>query len=107
MLRAFGGDEDAIARYAAVLGIVGVLEIPVIHVSVRLLQGIHPAVLTHQGGRVGPDRSDDARHALRRPRSRCCCSPGGWWRCACARCACEAEAASLRRLVEAHEGAAA
>lgn len=51
MLRAFGGEEDAVARYAAVLGIVGVLDIPVIRVSVRLLQGMHPAVLTtRQGG---------------------------------------------------------
>ena len=57
MLRAFGGDEDAVARYAAVLGIVGVLDIPVIRVSVRLLQGIHPAVLDDQGRRVGPHRS--------------------------------------------------
>src|SRR5881409_549875 len=30
MLRAFGGDDPALARYAAVLGIVGVLDIPLI-----------------------------------------------------------------------------
>src|SRR5215468_10029706 len=53
MLRAFGGDDDATARYAAVLGIVGVLDIPVIRVSVRLLQGIHPAVLTTKEGGSG------------------------------------------------------
>src|SRR5215510_3963515 len=53
MLRAFGGDDDATARYAAVLGIVGVLDIPVIRVSVRLLQGIHPAVLTTKEGQSG------------------------------------------------------
>lgn len=51
MLRAFGGDDDAVRRYAAVLGIVGVLDIPIIMVSVRLLRGIHPAVITRtQGG---------------------------------------------------------
>jgi heme exporter protein C len=51
MLRAFGGDDDAVRRYAAVLGIVGVLDIPIIMVSVRLLRGIHPAVITrNQGG---------------------------------------------------------
>ncbi|MFN8545439.1 MAG: cytochrome c biogenesis protein CcsA [Candidatus Binatia bacterium] len=53
MLRAFGGEDDAVARYAAVLGIVGVLDIPVIRVSVRLLQGIHPAVITNKGGGSG------------------------------------------------------
>src|SRR5262249_18487565 len=49
--RAFGGEAEAVARYAAVLGIVGVVDIPVIHVAVRLLQGMHPAVLqTREGG---------------------------------------------------------
>ncbi len=51
MLRAFGGETDAVARYAAVLGIVGIVDIPVIHVAVRLLQGMHPSVLqTREGG---------------------------------------------------------
>lgn len=53
MLRAFGGEDAAMARYAAVLGIVGVLDIPVIRVSVRLLQGIHPAVITTREGTSG------------------------------------------------------
>jgi len=53
MLRAFGGPDEAVARWAAVLGIVGVLDIPVIRVSVRLLQGIHPAVLTQKNGGSG------------------------------------------------------
>src|SRR5215510_5104409 len=53
MLRAFGGADEAVARYAAVLGIVGVLDIPVIRVSVRLLHGIHPAVLTTKEGGSG------------------------------------------------------
>ena len=51
MLRSFGGEGEAVARYAAVLGIVGVVDIPVIHYAVRLLEGIHPAVLrTREGG---------------------------------------------------------
>src|SRR5262249_16424453 len=50
MLRAFGGEDDAVRRYAAVLGIVGVLDIPIIRVSVRLLRGIHPSVLTQKEG---------------------------------------------------------
>jgi heme exporter protein C len=53
MLRAFGGEEEAIARYAAVLGIVGVLDIPLIRVSVRLLRGIHPSVITRNEGGSG------------------------------------------------------
>jgi heme exporter protein C len=53
MLRAFGGEDDAIRRYAAVLGIVGVLDIPIIMVSVRLLRGIHPAVITRNEGGSG------------------------------------------------------
>jgi len=53
MLRAFGGDDDAIRRYAAVLGIIGVLDIPIIKVSVRLLRGIHPAVITRNEGGSG------------------------------------------------------
>jgi heme exporter protein C len=53
MLRAFGGNDDAVRRYAAVLGIIGVLDIPIIMVSVRLLRGIHPAVLTRNEGGSG------------------------------------------------------
>jgi heme exporter protein C len=53
MLRSFGGEDDAIRRYAAVLGIVGVLDIPIIMVSVRLLRGIHPAVITRNEGGSG------------------------------------------------------
>jgi len=53
MLRAFGGEDEAVRRYAAVLGIVGVLDIPLIMVSVRLLRGIHPAVITRNEGGSG------------------------------------------------------
>ena len=53
MLRGFGGDDPALARYAAVLGIVGVLDIPLIVVSVRLLRGIHPAVINRTDGGTG------------------------------------------------------
>ena len=53
MLRAFGGEDDAVRRYAAVLAIVGVLDMPIIMVSVRLLRGIHPAVITRNEGGSG------------------------------------------------------
>jgi heme exporter protein C len=53
MLRAFGGEDEAVRRYAAVVGIAGVLAIPVIRVSVRLMKGIHPSVLNQAGGGSG------------------------------------------------------
>ena len=53
LLRSFGGDDDAVRRWAAVLGIVGVLDIPIIMISVRLLRGIHPAVIARNEGGSG------------------------------------------------------
>jgi len=53
MLRAFGGEDEAVRRWAAVLGIIGILDIPIIRVSVRLLRGIHPAVITQKEGGSG------------------------------------------------------
>lgn len=53
LLRAFGGPDESIARYAAVLGIVGALDIPLIRVSVRLWRGIHPAVINAPGNEGG------------------------------------------------------
>ncbi|HSV07188.1 MAG TPA: cytochrome c biogenesis protein CcsA [Candidatus Binatus sp.] len=53
MLRAFGGEDEAVNRYAAVLGIIGVLDIPIIMVSVRLLRGMHPAVIARNEGGSG------------------------------------------------------
>ena len=42
LLRLLGGDNEVIARYAAVLGIVGVLDIPLLYVAVKLWRGMHP-----------------------------------------------------------------
>lgn len=53
LLRSFGGAEEQLARYAAVLGIVGALDIPIIMASVRLWRGIHPAVLMARRGSGG------------------------------------------------------
>jgi len=53
MLRAFGGTDDVVRRWAAVLGIFGVVGIPIIIVSVRILPGIHPAVLMTREGNTG------------------------------------------------------
>ena len=44
LLRPLAGDTETVARYAAVLGIVGVIDIPILYVSIRLWRGIHPTV---------------------------------------------------------------
>lgn len=53
VLRAVGQDDPQIARYAAVLAIVGVLDVPLIMVSVRLWRGMHPSVITAPAGTGG------------------------------------------------------
>jgi heme exporter protein C len=51
MMRSSMADSPMVARYAAVIGIVAALDVPVVIVSVRLWRTIHPAVLvTRQGG---------------------------------------------------------
>jgi heme exporter protein C len=57
VLRAMGRDDPEIARYGAVLALVGVLDIPLIMVSVRLWRGLHPSVISapaKQGGLEDP-----------------------------------------------------
>jgi len=53
LLRAFGGDTPQVARFAAVVGIFGALDVPLIIVSVRLWRTIHPAVLLTRQGEHG------------------------------------------------------
>ena len=55
LLRSFGGADEAIARYAAVLGIVGFLDVPLIRVAVVLWRGIHPTVMQAPPGEGGLD----------------------------------------------------
>src|SRR5690242_21784868 len=51
MLRSVVGPGEQGARYAAVLGIVGAIDIPIINRSVYWWRTIHPAVLiTREGG---------------------------------------------------------
>lgn len=45
MLRRLGAGDDVTRRYAAVLGIAGALNIPLLVLAVRLWRGIHPAVM--------------------------------------------------------------
>ena len=44
LLRVFAGDTETVARYAAVLGIIGVIDIPILYIAIRLWRGIHPKV---------------------------------------------------------------
>src|SRR6266446_1399733 len=51
LMRAVADESRQVARFSAVLGIAGALDVPVVIVSVRLWRTIHPAVLlTRQGG---------------------------------------------------------
>ncbi len=57
MLRAYVGADEKRARYAAVIGIVGALDIPLIHFAVEWWRGQHPTaiVITPQGPQLaGP-----------------------------------------------------
>lgn len=54
MLRAYVGSDERRARYAAVVGIVGALDIPLIHFAVEWWRGQHPAaiVVTDSGPKL-------------------------------------------------------
>ncbi len=54
VLRAFGGNGEAEKKFAAVLGILGVADLPIIHFSVRKWSGQHPTVITKGGGGLDP-----------------------------------------------------
>jgi heme exporter protein C len=47
---AAGADRDATARFAAIVAIVGALDIPIIYKSVEWWRGLHPKVLKVSGG---------------------------------------------------------
>jgi heme exporter protein C len=53
VLRVAGRDDPEIARYAAVLAVIGMLDVPLIMVSVRLWRGMHPSVITAPEGTGG------------------------------------------------------
>ena len=56
VLRAFTGDGDAERRFAAALGVLGTVNLPIIHYSVQRWGGNHPKVITSGGGGLGhPD----------------------------------------------------
>ena len=51
MLRAYGGSPEQVARYCAVLGIIGFLDLPIIHFSVVWWRTLHPqpVIMTEEG----------------------------------------------------------
>ncbi len=53
MLRASADDTPEVARFAAVIGIVAALDVPIVIASVRLWRTIHPAVLVTKQGSHG------------------------------------------------------
>lgn len=54
-LREFAGDSDGGRRFAAVLGVLGTLDIYVIHTSVKRWRGQHPAVVRDGGKGMLPE----------------------------------------------------
>ena len=50
MLRSFGGDQAQSAKFRAVLGIVGFLDVPLIYYSVNIWRTLHPKQLVLRGG---------------------------------------------------------
>jgi len=53
MLRRMADGDETILRYAAVLGIVGSLDIPLLILAIRLWRGIHPAVMISDDPNAG------------------------------------------------------
>ena len=51
MLRAYGGSPEQVARFCAVLGIIGFLDLPIIHFSVMWWRTLHPqpVIMTEEG----------------------------------------------------------
>jgi heme exporter protein C len=50
VLRAFAGDGEAERKFAAALGVLGTVNLPIIHFAVKKWGGIHPSVIGKSGG---------------------------------------------------------
>lgn len=53
MLRAYGGDREQVARYCAVVGIIGFADLPIIHYSVQWWRTLHPEPKVMTQGSMG------------------------------------------------------
>ena len=54
MVRSFAADESRGARFAAVVGIIGFVDIPIIALSTTLWKGLHPPLIIFQEGGIAP-----------------------------------------------------
>ncbi len=54
MVRSFAAEESQGARFAAVVGIVGFVDIPIIALATTLWRGMHPGPVIFQGGLASP-----------------------------------------------------
>lgn len=54
LVRSFATDESRGARFAAVVGIVGFVDIPIVALATTLWRGIHPPPLIFEGGLAPP-----------------------------------------------------
>lgn len=59
MLRAYSPPGDQGARYAAVLGIIGFIDVPIVYYSVKLWRTVHPQII------VGPAASGELDSSMR------------------------------------------
>src|SRR5690606_20250317 len=50
VLRAFAGDGYSERKFAAALGVIGTVNLPIIHYAVKKWGGTHPEVITGKGG---------------------------------------------------------
>jgi heme exporter protein C len=55
LLRNFVGDGDSERRFLAAFGVLGTVNLPIIHLSVRKWGGNHPTVITKGGGGIAPE----------------------------------------------------
>jgi heme exporter protein C len=53
VLRSFGGNGEAERRFAAALGVLGTINLPIIHYSVEKWKGLHPTVIRGKGQGLG------------------------------------------------------
>ena len=60
VLRVFAGDGDPERRFASALGVLGTVNLPIVHLSVRKWGGNHPTVISRGGGGISPEM----RHVL-------------------------------------------
>ncbi|MGA1845505.1 cytochrome c biogenesis protein CcsA [Deferribacter abyssi] len=55
MLRKFVDEDDKKAKFSAVVGIIGFIDVPIVFMSIRWWRTIHPNVLQKGGGGLHPD----------------------------------------------------